>query len=373
MRGAKENALGDLGTFLPSPAYPEVCCVHDSSEARLLPTFFNSDASNYLSGRESGTLSMDLSVNRKTSLGAKVGVPWGELCRRVWRQIDANNCTGWAAEMSYYFVAALFPFFIFLAALVGFLPFTGFWNGIINWVVRYLPPDAQKWVLLAVLGLTRGRIPFLSLGVLGTAWSASTGIMSLIDSLNAAYEVRETRSYWRRRALALLLLVVLSILVIAAFGVFSIGHWVGVWLATRAGGVVSLSPLWDLGRWVITFVLIALAAAIADYALPNLKRPWRWMTPGSVFVILAWLLVSKGFDAYVHYVGSYSKTYGALGGLMILMLWIYIVSLIILVGAEVNNQLEKIRLERSPSAPRLDSTRQKAQTTAEGGVDDAGV
>jgi membrane protein len=97
------------------------------------------------------------------------------------------------------------------------------------------------------------------------------------------------------------------------------------------------------------------------------------MTPGSVFVILAWLLVSKGFDAYVHYVGSYSKTYGALGGLMILMLWIYIVSLIILVGAEVNNQLEKIRLERSPSAPRLDSTRQKAQTTAEGGVDDAGV
>jgi membrane protein len=334
----------------------------ETEESHLLPSFFNSDASNYLSGRESGAPSMDLSVNRKASLDAKVGVPYGELCRRVWRQIEATNCTGWAAEMSYYFVAALFPFFIFLVALVGFLPFTGFWNEIVDWVVRYLPPDAQRWVLLAVLGLTRGRVPFLSFGVLGTAWGASTGIMSLMDSLNAAYEVRETRSYWKRRALALLLLVVLSVLVIAAFGVSSLGHWVGVRLAVRAGRVVSLNPLWDLGRWVITFLLIGLAAAVTDYALPNLKRPWRWVTPGSVFVILAWLLASKGFNTYVHYVGSYSKTYGALGGLMILMLWIYIVSLIIMVGAEVNSQVDKIRSETRPPSPPRNSTHEEGQT-----------
>ena len=151
------------------------------------------------------------------------------------------------------------------------------------------------------------------------------------------------------------------------------GHWVGVWLAVRAGQVVSLSPLWDVGRWLITFLLIGLAAAITDYALPNLKRPWRWVTPGSVFVILAWLLASKGFNAYVHYVGSYSKTYGALGGLMILMLWIYIVSLIILVGAEVNHQLDKIRSESWPLSPRGNSTHQQARTTPTGGIDDTGV
>ena len=312
-------------------------------------------------------------VNRKTPMRAALSIPIGELCRRVWREIDTNNCTGWAAEMSYYFVAALFPFFIFLAALVGFLPFTGFWNGILTWVVRYLPPDAQKWVLLAVLGLTRGRVPFLSLGVLGTAWSASTGIMSLIGSLNAAYDVRETRSYWKRRGLALLLLLILSFLVIAAFGVFSIGHWVGLWLAVRAGQVVSLSPLWDVGRWLITLLLIGLAAAITDYALPNLKRPWRWITPGSAFVIFAWLLALKGFDAYVRYVGGFSKTYGALGGLMILMLWIYIVSLIILVGAEVNNQLEKIRLETGRPTPYRGSSHQAARTSSGGGIDDAGI
>ena len=317
---------------------------------------------------------MGWAINRKAPLGGGVGVPFGELCRRVWKEINADNCTGWAAEMSYYFVASLFPFFIFLAALVGFLPFTGFWNDIVNWVVRYLPPDAQKWVLLAVLGLTRGRVPFLSFGVLGTAWSASSGIMSLIDSLNAAYEVRETRSYWKRRGLALLLLVILSFLVIAAFGVISVGHWAGVWLAARAGRAISLGPFWDLGRWLITFVLIGLAAAITDYSLPNLKRPWRWVTPGSVFVILAWLLASKGFNAYVHYVGSYSKTYGALGGLMILMLWIYIVSLIILVGAEVNCQLDKIRSETRPLSPRAIRPPQEARTVPNrGGVDDTGV
>ena len=121
-----------------------------------------------------------------------------------------------------------------------------------------------------------------------------------------------------------------------------------------------------MGRWALTVLLIGLAAAITDYALPNLKRPWRWVTPGSVFVILAWLLASKGFNAYVHYVGSYSKTYGALGGLMILMLWIYIVSLIILVGAEVNNQLDKIRSESWPPSPSRLSIHQEAQTTAEG-------
>ena len=338
-----------------------------------MPSFFNSDASNHLPGPESGALSMDQVVMRKAPFGTTMGVPFGELARRVGKQIDADNCLGWAAEMSYYFVAALFPFFLFLAALVGFLPFTGFWNDIVNWVVLYLPPDAQKWVLLAVLGLTRGRIPFLSFGVFGTAWGASTGIMSLIDSLNAAYQVRETRSYWKRRALALLLLVILSLLVIAAFGVFSVGHWVGVWLVVRTGRGFPLSPLWDVGRWALTVLLIGLAAAVTDYALPNLKRPWRWVTPGSVFVILAWLLASRGFNAYVHYVGSYSKTYGALGGLMILMFWIYIVSLIILVGAEVNNQLDKIQSEsRLPDSRRI-STPEQPRTTAEGGVDDAGV
>jgi membrane protein len=171
----------------------------------------------------------------------------------------------------------------------------------------------------------------------------------------------------------LLLLVVLSFVVIAAFGVFSIGHWVGVWLAVRAGRVVSLNPLWDVGRWLITFLLIGLAAAITDYALPNLKRPWRWITPGSLFVILAWLLAQKGFDAYVHYVGSYSKTYGALGGLMILMVWIYIVSLIILVGAEVNSQLDKLRSETWRPRTYRSSAQQDVRTPTDGGIDDPGV
>ena len=156
--------------------------------------------------------------------------------------------------MSYYFVAALFPFFIFLAALVGYLPLLGFWHNIVDWIVLYLPSGTQTWVLGAVLGLTQGRKSFLSLGVLGTAWSASTGIMSLMESLNAAYEARETRSYWKRRVLALLILMILSFLVIASFGVVTVGHWLGSWLAARAGEGPPFSVLWEVGRWVVSLV-----------------------------------------------------------------------------------------------------------------------
>jgi len=245
--------------------------------------------------------------------------------------------------MSYYFVVALFPFFIFLAALVGFLPFTDLWSNVVSWIAHYLPREARHFVLSTVLGLTQGRIRFLSVGVVGTAWTASTGIMSLMESLNAAYEVQETRSYWKRRGLAILILIILSLLTLAAFGLLSTGHWLGVWVSARGKPAFSFIPLWHLGRWLLSVGLIGAAAAIADYALPNLERAWRWVTPGRIFVMLAGVFASLGFDAYVQYIASYNKTYGALGALIILMAWIYIVSLIVLIGAEVNCELERIR------------------------------
>jgi membrane protein len=277
-----------------------------------------------------------------------------ELCRRIWQEIDSDNCAGWAAQMSFYFVAALFPFFIFLAALVGFLPFSGFWHAFVAWTTHYLPRAARRFVMSEVLGLTQGRVSFLSIGVLGTAWTASSGITSLIESLNVAYEVRETRSYWERRGLALLTLFILSLLMFAAFGLLTAGHGVGVWLGAHAQSFYP-NALWDLGRWLVSLGLIGMAAAIADYVLPNRKRPWRWVTPGSIFAILASVVASIGFNLYVEYVNSYSKTYGALGVLIILMFWIYIMSLIILIGAEVNCELERpksaVQPPGSPSGP----------------------
>ena len=290
----------------------------------------------------------------KAFLCLKRGTPVVALCKRVWREIDTDNCVGWAAQMPFYFVAALFPFFIFLAALVGFLPFSGFWHGFLVWTTHYLPRGARGLVLSEVLGLTQGRVSFLSIGVLGTTWTASTGVISLMESLNAAYEVRETRGYWKRLCLALVTLFIFSLLILTAFGLLCAGHEFGAWLGEHAQ---SFHPnaLWNIGRWLVSLGLIGMVAAIADYALPNRKRSWRWVTPGSIFAILASAVASTGFNLYVEHVNSYSKTYGALGAFIILMFWIYIISLIILIGAEVNSELDKLRsagqLSASVSVP----------------------
>ena len=272
------------------------------------------------------------------------------LGRRISRKINADNCMGWAAQMSFYFVASLFPFFIFLAALVGFLPFSGVWHSFVIWTIHYLPQESRYLVLSEVMGLTQGRVSFLSIGVLGTTWTASSGIMSLMDSLNAAYEVRETRGYFQRLGVALLCLFIFSFLILAAFGALSAGHGLGVWLGVHAG---SFHPgaLWDLGRWLVSLGLVGMGAATADYLLPNRKRPWQWITPGTVFAVLASAVASVGFNLYVEYVSAYSKTYGALGAIIILMFWIYTMSLIVLVGAEVNCELEKPRSSAPSSRP----------------------
>ena len=185
--------------------------------------------------------------------------------------------------------------------------------------------------------------------MLGTTWTASAGIMSLMQSLNAAYEVRETRSYWKRLGLALLTLFMFSLLMLTAFGLLRAGHELGVWIGEHAQSFHS-NALWNIGRWLVSLGLIGMVAAIADYALPNRKRPWRWVTPGSIFAILASAVASTGFNLYVEYVNLYSKTYGALGAFIILMFWIYIISLIILIGAEVNSELDKLRSAGQPSA-----------------------
>jgi membrane protein len=276
-------------------------------------------------------------------------VPVRELAKRVWKEMDADNVPGLAAQTSYYFVLALFPFLIFLAALVGTIPFTGLWDETLAWITLNFPRQSQQLILDTVSSLTRNRGSFLSLGLLGTAWAASTGFMNLMCSLNAAYDVKETRSFHKRLGLAVTMLFVLTFLFLGSFGLLTLGDWLGSRLADRGIGVLLIS-LWYVGRWTVALLLLVLALAILDHVLPNLKRPWRCFTPGALFFILAWVPATLGFNLYVHNFASYSRTYGALGAFVVLMVWTYITSLIALIGAEINRELHKMRAEAKPSA-----------------------
>ena len=271
-------------------------------------------------------------------------VPVKEVAKRVWKRVDADNVPGLAAQTSYYFVLAFFPFLIFLAALVGSLPFTGLWDETLAWITLNFPRQSQQLILDTVSSLTHNRGSFLSLGLLGTVWAASAGLMNLMCSLNAAYDVKETRSFYRRLGLAFIMLFVLTFLFLGSFGLLTIGDWLGSRLADR-GIDVLLIILWYAGRWAVALLLLAVAIAILDHALPNRKRPWCCFTPGALFFMLAWVPATLAFNFYVRHFASYSRTYGALGAFVILMVWTYITSLIALVGAEINSELHRMRAE----------------------------
>ena len=271
-------------------------------------------------------------------------VPFKELAKRVWKKVDADNVPGLSAQTSYYFVLAFFPFLIFLAALVGSLPFTGLWDETLAWITVNFPRESQKLILDTVSSLTHNRGSFLSIGLLGTVWAASGGFMNLMCSLNAAYEVKETRSFYRRVGLAFTMLCVLTFLFLGSFGLLTVGDWLGSRLADRGMGLL-LIILWYVGRWTVALLILAVAIAILDHALPNRKRPWSCFTPGALFFMLAWVPATLGFNLYVRHFASYSRTYGALGAFVILMVWTYITSLIALIGAEINCELHKMRAE----------------------------
>ena len=265
-----------------------------------------------------------------------------DLVQRVWSALNADDITGLAAEMSYYFVLSIFPFLIFLAALVGTLPFTGAWDGVLTWIVLYFPRQSQELVLEIVLSLTQGRNGFLSLGLIGTMWAASSGLLSLMTALNVVYDVRETRSFPKRLGLAFLMVFVLAALVLSTFGLLTAANRLDRGLAVRSMGIITAPALWRLTRWVVSVILLGVSIAILDRTMPNLRREWRQVRPGVAFVALGWLVSTAGFNLYARYLGTFNKTYGVLGVFVILMVWIYLSSLIILTGAEINSVLSKM-------------------------------
>ena len=261
--------------------------------------------------------------------------------------MDTDNVTGLAAQVSYYFALALFPFLILVAAVVGTLPFTHSWQSILTWITLSLPGDIRDVVFTTLGNLTQGHRSFLSAGLLGTTWAASGGLMSLASALNAVYHIRETRAYWHRLALCVFLLFALALLVLVSFVLVTVGDRIDRWLAVYGLPDSPMLLLIPLMRWMLSIILIVLGINLMDYLLPNMRRPWRWIRPGMGVMVVGWLLASLGFNWYVRHVASYNRTYGVLGGFVVLMVWMYIGILIALTGGAIDAELQELR--RRPS------------------------
>lgn len=269
------------------------------------------------------------------------GVSPKKLLKHLFREVTNDAITDTAAQLSYYFLFAMFPFLFFLVTVAAYLPLGGVINSLMERLQFVMPEDALLLVeghLNSLVGETRPKL--LTLGLAVTLWTASRGVDALRKGLNLAYDVPESRPIWHTQLIAVAMTVASAALVLSAFTMFILGGEAGAWLAAKAGVAQQFQVLWSWARWPFTAAVVMFAAALLYYFLPDVKQRWRYITPGSVSATALWLITTWGFTQYVDHFGRFNVTYGSIGGVMVLLLWLYLTGLVFIVGGEINAVLE---------------------------------
>jgi membrane protein len=269
------------------------------------------------------------------------GLGFIQLGKRLWSEIQDDNVMGYAAQLAYYLLFSLFPFFLFLTALIGYIPVPNLLDRIMELLGQVLPSNALTLVQDNVRQVvTNQRGGLLSLGIVLALWSASAAMSAIMDALNRAYGVSEGRPFWKSKGVALLLTVGFTIFLVASMVLLIFGPQIGGWVAEKVGLGALFSLTWNLLRWPVIVFLMILAMAILYYAAPDVEQQWKWITPGAVFAVIGWILASLAFSYYVNNFGSYDKTYGSIGAVIALLTWMYLTGLFILIGGEINSEIE---------------------------------
>lgn len=281
------------------------------------------------------------------------GIPVRVVAARTWKWFLADNLIGRAAELGFYFLFALFPTLFCASSLLGLAARSA--STIYDTLLHYLSvviPHAAMGTVLATFNettasATSGKLTF---GIVAALWSASVGFSAIQDSLNTVYKVSETRSYFHARLSAIGVTIVLAILVTVTLASMLASDFLArlarVHIYHRFLADIAVVVTRSLG-WLIVAALIMLFFAVIYYSAPDVKKScWRWLTPGSAIGIAVWILASIGFRVYLHFFNNFSVTYGSLGAVIILLTWFYITGLTLLLGAEINSQIEAAAAEK---------------------------
>ena len=267
-----------------------------------------------------------------------------EITQLAVKKIGKDELSTRAASLSYYFVLALFPMFLFLVSLVGVFAGAGsqMRETITAGLGRLAPGSASALVQSVVNQTFRNSNGIkLAAGILGALWAASGGMDAVVVSLNVVHEVTETRSWWKRKLTIVGLTLSLAVLIIVALVLVLYGGKIGEAIAVQVGLGNAFQIAWKVLQWPVSFTAMFLSFSIVYYFAPNLdERKWYWVTPGAVAGVALWLVASLGFRVYLHFFNSYSATYGSLGAVIILLLWLYITGFAVLIGGEVNWVIE---------------------------------
>jgi len=257
------------------------------------------------------------------------------------KEVNEDDIFNGAAALSYYLTLAIFPAIIFVMALLPYLPVAHIDQAIIGLLQQALPRDAAQMflgVVQEVTGQQRGGL--LSFGLVAALWATSSGAYAVMQQLNVTYDVTEARSFVKARLLAVGLSLLFAVLVIAGFAVIVVGGLVQDWLGQRYGLSDALLAFFAVFRWFIILVMLLLGFAMTYYLAPNVKQDFKFITPGSIAGVVVLMIASLGFAWYVQNFGDYSATYGSIGTVIVLMLWLYIAGLTLLLGSEINALVE---------------------------------
>jgi len=273
---------------------------------------------------------------------------FGQAISRTYEDIGRNHTLQMAAALSYYFVMSLFPALIFLSAVATYLPLPDVFNQSLNLMARFVPGDSMglvRKVLSDVVTPNRGA--FLSFGFLGTLWAASGGFSAAMEALNVAYDVEETRPFWKTRPLAIGLTFVIGFFLLMALGVMIVGPRFGEWMAGRLHLSQVWVWVWPYIHWTISVVFTILAVEALYFIAPNVKQRFWATLPGAVVAVSCWIGLSYLLGIYFRSFANFNKTYGTLGAAVGLMVWLYWTGFAMLVGAELNAELAK-RTKKGP-------------------------
>lgn len=247
-----------------------------------------------------------------------------------------------AAALSYYFILSVFPGLIFLSAVLGLLPLGDLFGHVLAFMGRLLPPDTMRIVqsvLHDVLSSHRGT--WLSFGMLGIIWTASSGFAALIEALDIAYDAQDDRPYWKVRLLSIGLAAIAGGLLLTALGVMIVGPSFGDWLAAHLGLSTAFADIWPFLRWTIALSFTVLAVELIYFLAPNVKQRFGATLPGAIFSVIVWNGLSFLLGVYFSHFANFNHIYGTLAGFIAFMTWLYWTSFALLVGAEINAELAK--------------------------------
>lgn len=285
---------------------------------------------------------------------------WTELVKRTVKDSIQDDVAGIAAQLAYYFFLALFPALLFLVALASFFPLYNFNDELVRLLGPIAPAEVVRLLQEQLTKLSNNKdAGLLSIGLLMALWSSSAAMVSIIDAMNRAYDIEDSRPWWKRRLVAIGLTTGLAMFILTSFGLIVAGPWLADFLGRTFGLAPLFTSAWKILQWPVVFLLASTGFALVYYFAPDAEQEWVWITPGALTATVLWLLASLTFRVYVVRFADYEEAYGTLGAIILTLLWFYITGLAMVMGAELNAEIHRASPWGRNSGPKIVGQRKR--------------